>query len=95
MIPILICLALGLLSGHLLRHAPRGLHRGLDWCGTVAVWVLLGVLGLRVGADEQVMSNLGPLAGRSVVLGIAAVAGSILLLAVAGRFIMKDIDDVA
>ena len=45
---------------------------------TVAIWVLLFLLGLNVGGDPKIMNNLGTIGGEALWLTLGAVGGSVL-----------------
>ncbi|WP_435097650.1 lysine exporter LysO family protein [Halarchaeum sp. P4] len=61
------------------RVADRVLEGGL--------LVLLAMMGVRMGASERVVANLGPLGFRAVALAAGSIAGSVLLVAAAGRYL--------
>ncbi|GGL30750.1 hypothetical protein GCM10009037_13110 [Halarchaeum grantii] len=61
------------------RVADRALEAGL--------LVLLAMMGVRLGASERVLSNLGPLGLRAVALAAGSIAGSVLLVVAAGRYL--------
>ena len=45
---------------------------------TVAIWILLFLLGLSVGGDPKIMNNLGTIGGEALWLTLGAVGGSVL-----------------
>lgn len=45
---------------------------------TVAIWILLFLLGLSVGGDPKIMDNLGTIGGEALWLTLGAVGGSVL-----------------
>ena len=45
---------------------------------TVAIWILLLLLGLSVGGDPKIMDNLGTIGGEALWLTLGAVGGSVL-----------------
>ena len=45
---------------------------------TVDIWVLLFLLGLKVGGDPKIMNNLGTIGGEALWLTLGAVGGSVL-----------------
>ena len=45
---------------------------------TVAIWILLFLLGLSVGGDPKIMDNLETIGGEALWLTLGAVGGSVL-----------------
>jgi uncharacterized membrane protein YbjE (DUF340 family) len=87
---VIIALCAGVLTGFILRKKTRLLH-GAEKASTVAVFVLLLLLGAGIGSNEAVLRNLPRLGARAVVLSLAGVAGSAALSAlVSGHLIRKD-----
>ncbi len=64
----------GILTGRLLRRRP---FRALGNVITVIIWLLLFVLGVEVGGNEQVVRSLATLGVQALVLCTGALAGSI------------------
>lgn len=83
-ISLLFALVAGISVGLLLRRRQRFLqlvHRA----AFVAILVLVLLLGIAVGADEVIMSNLLQLGLEAFILSLGAVAGSVLLVALLYR----------
>lgn len=70
-------LAAGVAMGLLLRKRPRVL-KGASKATTVAVWLLLLVMGIAVGSDPQVIRSFHELALQAGVISLASIAGSII-----------------
>lgn len=64
----------GILTGRLLRRRPL---RALGNVITVIIWLLLFVLGVEVGGNEQVVRSLATLGVQALVLCTGALTGSI------------------
>ncbi|HZD10238.1 MAG TPA: LysO family transporter [Candidatus Binatia bacterium] len=78
MIPVLLALAAGTLLGYILRRRQRILLVG-ERATSVAIFVLLFLLGLSVGANESILRGLHRLGVEALALSLAGMAGSVLL----------------
>ena len=56
---------------------------------TLLIWILLFVLGLEVGSNPQIVSNLGKLGLDALVITVGALLGSIILAALLWKFVNK------
>lgn len=45
---------------------------------TVAIWILLFLLGINVGGDPKIMDNFAAIGGEALWLTLGAVGGSVL-----------------
>lgn len=83
----IVCIMLGgVLAGFLLRKKKLG------WVSQfimIAIWVLLFLLGIAVGHNEEILNNLDTIGWQALVLSIGAVLGSVLLAGVVYRFFFK------
>lgn len=77
MLLVLTLMAVGMLLGFLLRDR-RGLLRSVDPSISVAIFLLLFLLGVSVGKNEVIMSHLDTLGVQALVLSVGAVTGSVL-----------------
>jgi uncharacterized membrane protein YbjE (DUF340 family) len=78
MLIVLLLFAIGLLIGHLLRG-----RRIIGWADRLTEWfifLLLVVMGLSIGSNHEVLSQLDSLGLQAGVLALAAISGSILLV---------------
>ncbi|MGE4310822.1 LysO family transporter [Desulfovibrio sp.] len=75
---------LGIAVGLLLRGRP--LAAKLARCVTPAIMLLLFALGISVGGNTTLMTNLPKLGGAAVVLTVSAIAGSIACVLCIRRF---------
>ena len=87
----LLFLALGILLGFLLRRSSR-LPILAGRSATVAVYLLLLLLGLSVGSNQSIMSRLGDLGWQALLLSLTATAGSVLILAIVAHFFLPSLD---
>lgn len=56
--------------------------REYKWIGrlqTAALMILIFTMGINIGADERVLSSVGTLGVRALIVSLCAVAGSVLL----------------
>lgn len=83
----IVCIMLGgVLAGFLLRKKKLG------WVSQfimIAIWILLFLLGIAVGHNEEILNNLDTIGWQALVLSIGAVLGSVLLAGVVYRFFLK------
>lgn len=83
----IVCIMLGgVLAGFLLRKKKLG------WVSQfimIAIWILLFLLGIAVGHNEEILNNLDTIGWQALVLSIGAVLGSVLLAGVVYRFFFK------
>ena len=76
----------GVLTGYLLRK------RNLKWISkaiTLAIWVLLLLLGIAVGHNDEILSHLDTIGLQALVLSVFAVAGSVILAGVVYRYFFR------
>ncbi|MDA3866801.1 MAG: LysO family transporter [Salinivirgaceae bacterium] len=71
-------MAIGIAAGLLLRHRKHVL-KVVDKAMLLAVFVLLFLMGVSIGSDAQIMSNLHNVGLAAVIITVAAIAGSVLL----------------
>lgn len=76
---LLAALFLGIIAGRLLRARPRSM-RAADRVASVAIYLLLFLLGLSVGRDRSIMGALEGLGTQALVLSVGSVAGSVLVV---------------
>jgi len=86
MFKVLALMILGIGVGYIFRK------RNLSFISkviTVLIWILLFVLGLEVGSNPQIVSNLGKLGLDALVITVGALLGSIILAALLWKFVNK------
>ena len=88
MLPVFVILAAGIAAGYLLRRRTR-LIAVCDRLMTAGICTLLLVLGAWVGSNQKVMSNLHRLSLEAVVICLASMAGSIAMVLLANRLLMR------
>ena len=78
MITVVAIMAIGILVGYLLRQ-KRKLIGFLERLTTWAIYLLLFLLGIAIGTNEEIIRNLPTLGGRAFIISVAGVLCSILL----------------
>jgi len=77
MLSMMLFLAFGILMGFLLKKEDRFVL-WTDRITTVAIYLLLFLLGVSVGIDHEIMNNIFMYGYRSLVLCLGAIAGSVV-----------------
>lgn len=80
MISLILIVAGGMASGYLLRRfgISRVPERLVASCTTTTICFMLFVLGMVVGSDERIVSNLWTLGAQALLVSLAATGGSVL-----------------
>lgn len=87
---ILGFLAAGMVLGYAYRR-HTSLITTADKAMTWAVYLLLFLLGVSVGANDTVMSQLGQLGWQAAWLTVGSVAGSVFVAALVYRFFFQSL----
>ena len=80
----------GILTGYLFRKLNFNWISGLI---TVLIWILLFVLGIEVGSNESIISNLGTLGLEALLLATAATLGSVFLAFLLWKAVLRKTGD--
>ncbi|HKM12271.1 MAG TPA: LysO family transporter [Bacteroidales bacterium] len=86
MFKVLALMLLGIGVGYIFRKKNLSF---ISKVITVLIWVLLFVLGLEVGSNPQIVSNLGKLGLDAIIITVGALLGSIILAALLWKFVNK------
>lgn len=86
MFKVLALMILGIGVGYIFRKRNLSFISKLI---TVLIWILLFVLGLEVGSNPQIVSNLGKLGLDALIITVGALLGSIILAALLWKFVNK------
>lgn len=89
MITVVIVMLAGMLAGYVFRKNSR-LIRLSEKSVTYAIFALLFLLGIAIGADSRIMDNLHSLGLIALVLTLAGVLGSIMLAWLTFRLFFKN-----
>ena len=81
-----ICLALGAVINW--RGLPAPCLKAFDLITNIALMVLMVVIGLNIGTSPQVMSNLGTIGFKCLLISLCSIACSIILVRIAEGTIM-------
>ena len=76
MLRIVGIMLLGVLTGYILRNHKLGFVQKLI---TIAIWLLLFLLGIAVGINDDIMNNLDTIGLQALILASGAVLGSVVL----------------
>jgi uncharacterized membrane protein YbjE (DUF340 family) len=88
MIAILIVLIAGILIGLLLVKRPK-MHQINNHLLNWAIYLLLFLLGLSVGTNQDVIQNLGKIGYEAIAIAFASIFGSVLLSGLLFKFLFK------
>ncbi len=83
---LILSIVTGISIGYLLRH--KGL-KAMDRIVTVWICILLFLIGIEVGGNEQLLKHLHLLGYKALVVAIATTMGAILMSALLWCFIRK------
>lgn len=72
---IMLILAAGIVTGYVFRRRPR-VAGTADRVTTWVIYLLLFTLGLSIGADREIMGQLGTLGLEGLVLAVCGLLGS-------------------
>lgn len=78
MIEVLIIMTVGIVLGALLRSKQKlisAINRSTMWI----IFALLFFMGISVGINEDIMSNLGTIGLQGLFLSLVAILGSVVL----------------
>ncbi len=78
MLIILILLAAGIFFGRMIRNNYYGLKL-IDWITTASIYLLLFLMGISIGSNKEIVSNLSKLGTTALIITAFSLAGSILL----------------
>jgi uncharacterized membrane protein YbjE (DUF340 family) len=88
MFEIIALMMAGMALGFLIRKKQllvSILEKGIVW----SIFLLLFLLGLSIGTNEQLMAELPLLGGRALLLSLGGISGSLLLAFLAWRFLFR------
>lgn len=81
-----------IIIGAFIGSRPAVRERSLPWLGKLqlaALMILIIALGVKLGADEEVIASLGQIGLSAFLITVAAMVGSVLALTLLRRFILK------
>lgn len=83
MFKIVAVMLSGVVVGYMLRNRQLGFVSHLI---TVAIWVLLLLLGISVGFNDAILNNLDSIGIQAFILSVGGVVGSVILAWVVYHF---------
>ena len=78
MLIILVLLAAGIFFGRMIRNNTYGLKL-IDRITTASIYLLLFLMGISIGSNKEIVSNLSKLGITALIITAFSLAGSILL----------------
>ena len=87
MFSIVFTMLAGMLIGHFLRDGKR--LEKIEKSTSITIFVLLFVLGLSVGSNNVITSNLGRFGWQAAVLAILGMSGSVIAARVVTRLFFR------
>jgi uncharacterized membrane protein YbjE (DUF340 family) len=88
MLTIIGLFALGVLAGYFIRHKEKWIKKVEPVTGW-AIYALLFLLGLSVGANPQILRNLNQIGLQAILISLGGVTGSITLSWLVYQFYFK------
>lgn len=88
MLAVIILFTVGFGVGLLIRRWIKSTKQ-VERLVTIAIWLLLFILGAGVGANKLVMCNLHTLGVWALIIAIGSIAGSIAVVAVVQHYFFK------
>lgn len=85
---VIALFAVGIGIGWLIREKEK-VRKGVDSAVTWSVYLLLFLLGISVGVNEDIINNFSRIGYQAFWLTIGAVAGSVILAKVVYQFFFK------
>ena len=91
MLAVIILFTVGFLVGFLVKRWIKS-TKPIERLVTIAIWLLIFILGTNVGFNRVVMSNLHTLGLWALIIAAGSIAGSIAIVAIIQRYIYKGRD---
>lgn len=89
MIEILLIMIAGITAGIILRKKKRVISF-VEKLTMWAIYLLLFLLGISVGTNDQVINNFGIIGLKSILLTLSGIAGSVILAFILYNFMFRD-----
>ena len=87
--PILILLILGVIVGFFFSGI-KNFNKISEKISSYAIFILLFVMGLSVGANKEIMNNFADLGIKALIISLFAVGGSVFIAWLTWIFIFKN-----
>lgn len=92
MFGVMIVMLSGVLIGYILRNI-RAIPALVSKINIYIIFLLLFVMGLSVGSNQQVIQGLGTLGLLGIAISVVSIAGSVFLSWIVYRHLFKKEDD--
>lgn len=86
---ILLFLVVGTVAGFLLRKL-RNFSKAADQVTTYIIYLLLFIMGLRVGSDREIMDHIDTIGFQSFLIALFAIAGSVVLSKITYHYFFRN-----
>lgn len=84
---IILTMLAGVVIGYILRKVKALSHIGK--AVSLTIYIMLFFLGVKIGANEQILKGLSGIGLQALVLALAGAAGSIFLASLVYRIFFK------
>jgi uncharacterized membrane protein YbjE (DUF340 family) len=88
MIIVLLLMLAGIIAGFALNRYPKVIQLN-DKLTSLAIYVLLFLLGISVGLNKTIIQNLDKIGLQAFIITIGAISGSVFALYFVYRFVFK------
>lgn len=88
MFTVILIMTSGMVAGYFLRNR-KWVSKPVGIVITWAIYLLLFLLGISVGTNDTIISNIGKIGIQALLLTIGAVTGSILLSWLTYKFFFR------
>ena len=88
MLNVIIIMSLGIAFGYILRHKETIIKKS-EIIVTILIYLLLFFLGITVGLNKEVVTNIPVIGLKALILTFAAIAGSIISMLVVHKLFYK------
>lgn len=88
MITVLTLMTIGIVLGFAIQNKSK-IVKSIDPMINIAIYVLLFLLGISVGVNETIISNLDTLGAQALLLTFGGVMGSVVLAFFTYKFFFK------
>lgn len=86
MFKIIIIMTFGIILGRMLKNKNLGF---ISKTISVLIWLLLFLLGISVGTNDQIMSSLDTIGVSALILSVLATLGSCIAAWLLYKFVFK------
>jgi len=86
---IILFLVVGTVAGFFLRKL-RNFSKAADKLTTYIIYLLLFIMGLRVGSDKEIMDHIDTIGFQSLMIALFAMAGSVVLSKITYHYFFRN-----